>query len=33
MDDPELSPLLREFGKALDDEKTEREQLQAWIAS
>jgi hypothetical protein len=33
MDDPGLSPLLREFGKALDDEKTEREQLQASIAS
>jgi hypothetical protein len=33
MDDPELPKQLREFGKALDDQKTEREQLRASIAS
>jgi hypothetical protein len=33
MDDPELPKLLREFGKALDDEKTDRERIQASIAS
>jgi hypothetical protein len=33
MNDPELPKQLREFRKALDDEKTEREQPQASKAS
>ncbi len=33
MDDPELPRLLREFGKALIAQKTDREQIRASIAS